>query len=506
MQLIVNGKPQREFAVQLAKDTISYWVYADVTEFKGQKLKINYNSSVNALKRIYQDDTINGADSLYKESNRPQFHFTVQRGWSNDINGPVYYNGEYHLFWQAFAFGLVFNVDYMYWGHAVSKDLLHWQELKPALYLDSLGSPWSGTVVIDKHNSAGFGANTLILFYTAFDRISKKQVQCIAYSTDNGRTFRRYKGNPVIDSNREWESNDTRDPKVFWYEATKKWVMVLFEKNGMSFFTSANMKEWQRQSHIEGLHECPDFFELPVDGDSTNKKWVLHGGSSEYFIGRFDGKTFTPETPKLSYAEGNTPGWGATLYAAQSFNEMPGNRIVQIAWGRIEQEGMPFNQMMLFPTEFSLKNTKEGIRLYLLPIKEIEQLVKQKHHWQSISAIDANKELSTIKTGELHIKMIVELKADQYLHLMYNGNELINFSTNDLLKELIAPDGENKLYEVEILIDRTSVEIFLNKGKRCIIKAIKTKNRNGVEFLSENYTPVIKQLEVNELKSIWNEQ
>jgi fructan beta-fructosidase len=143
MQLVVNGKLQREFAVQLAEDTVSYWVYADVSAFKGQKLKINYDGSPSAIKRIYQDDKINGADSLYKESNRPQFHFTVKRGWSNDINGPIYYNGEYHLFWQAFAFGLFLNVDYMYWGHAVSKDLLHWEELEPALYLDSLGSPWS---------------------------------------------------------------------------------------------------------------------------------------------------------------------------------------------------------------------------------------------------------------------------------------------------------------------------------------------------------------------------
>src|SRR5436190_19177249 len=139
MQLVVNGKLQRESAVQLAEDTVRYWVYADVSAFKGQKLKIKYDGSPSTIKRIYQDDKINGADSLYKESNRPQFHFTVKRGWSNDINGPIYYNGTYHLFWQAFSFGLFFNVDYMYWGHAISKDLLHWEELQPALYLDSLG-------------------------------------------------------------------------------------------------------------------------------------------------------------------------------------------------------------------------------------------------------------------------------------------------------------------------------------------------------------------------------
>jgi len=506
MRLMVNGKVQREFPIQLAEDTVSYWLYIDLSEFKDQKLTINYNGSAAAMKRIYQDDKINGADSLYKESNRPQFHFTVKRGWSNDINGPIYYNGEYHLFWQAFAFGLFLNVDFMYWGHAVSKDLLHWQELEPALYLDSLGSPWSGTAVIDKNNTAGFGANALVLFYTAFDRVSKKQVQCIAYSTDGGKTFKRYKGNPVIDSNREWESNETRDPKILWYEPTKQWVLVLFEKNGMSFFTSTNMKEWKRQSHIMGLHECPDFFELPVDGNAANKKWILHGGSSDYFIGSFDGKTFTPETEKLSYAEGTTPGWGATLYAAQSFSEMPDDRRVQIAWGRIKHEGMPFNQMMLFPTEFSLRTTKDGMRLCSQPIREIEYLHDCAHEWQSIAAANANKELSAIKSGQLHIKMNVILEPDKYLLLMFNGNELINFSTNDLLNELPVPGTGKSLYDIEILIDKTSAEIFLNKGERYIIKALQAKNNNGLEFLSEKYAPLLQQLEVYELKSIWDNE
>ncbi|MEJ7738017.1 MAG: glycoside hydrolase family 32 protein [Chitinophagaceae bacterium] len=505
MQLRVNGKLQREFAIQLAEDTVSYWLYVDVSEFKGEKLDINYPGSPKAIKRIYQDDKINGEDSLYKESYRPQFHFTVKRGWSNDINGPIYYNGVYHLFWQSFPFGLDFNVDYMYWGHAVSKDLLHWEELEPALYLDSLGSPWSGSTVIDKNNSAGFGANALIIFYTAFDRISKKQVQCIAYSTDNGKTFMRYKGNPIIDSNREWESNHTRDPKVLWYEPTKEWIMVLFEKNGMSFFTSTNMKQWKRQSHIEGLHECPDFFELPVDGNPGNKKWILHGGSSDYFIGSFDGKSFTPETEKVSYSEGTTPGWGPTLYAALTFEEMPDNRRVQIAWGRIKHEGMPFNQMMLFPTEFSLRTTKNGIRLCSRPIKEIEALHSLTHRWQSLSVMEANKKLSGIKSKSLHIKMNVNLERDKYLHLMYNGNELFNFSTNDLLKEISSWHEQQGIYDIEILIDRTSAEIFLNKGLRYIIKGLKPKkNDDGLEFVSEKYGPVLQHLEVHELRSIWN--
>jgi len=234
VQLDIKGNMKREFPVQIAEDSIGYWIFIDVSEFKGQKITISSPASENALKRIYQDNRINGADSLYKESNRPRFHFTVMRGWSNDINGPIYYNGQYHMFWQSFPFGLLWNTGFMYWGHAVSKDLIHWQELAPALMLDSLGSPWSGTAVIDKNNDGGWGKNALVLYYACFDRVSQKQVQCIAISTDNGKTFTRYKGNPVIDSNWELKSNDTRDPKVLWYEPSKVWVMVLFEKDGMS--------------------------------------------------------------------------------------------------------------------------------------------------------------------------------------------------------------------------------------------------------------------------------
>src|ERR1700722_9769290 len=156
LQLSVNGEMKREFPAQIAEDSIGYWIYIDVSEFKGKKVKINSLASEHALQRIYQGDQIRGADSMYKEANRPQFHFTVKRGWSNDINGPIYFNGQYHLFWQAFPFGLIWNTGFMYWGHAVSGDLVHWKELEPALMLDTLGSPWSGTAVIDKNNDGGW--------------------------------------------------------------------------------------------------------------------------------------------------------------------------------------------------------------------------------------------------------------------------------------------------------------------------------------------------------------
>jgi sucrose-6-phosphate hydrolase SacC (GH32 family) len=495
IKIYSGNKELREFPVQLAEQKVDYWIFIDVNEFKGKTITLTSYASTAALKRIYQADKIAGADSLYKESNRPQFHFTVKRGWNNDINGPIYYKGTYHLFWQAFPFGNSWYTAYMYWGHATSKDMLHWTETAPALMLDSLGSPWSGTAVIDKNNDGGWGKDAMVLYYTAFDVVSGgKQVQCIAYSTDGGKTFKRYKGNPVIDSNDEMHSNDTRDPKVFYYEPTKTWVMVLFERDGLSFYNSKDMKTWSKQSHFKGLHECPDFFEMAVDGNLANKKWVLHGGSSDYYIGTFDGKEFHPESPRLSYAKGD-------LYAAESFANMPGDRHVQMAWGRIEHPGMPFNQMMLFPTEFSLNTTKDGLRLYANPIKEIETLHTLIKEFGNATLREANTILKNIKPGPLHIKMSTETKSGQNIRLFYQGNELANFTAQDL------PNERNN---IEILIDKTVAEIFINNGEQYIVKKLGTPlNDTGLSFQvdanfqQDNPGAFIKKIMIYQMKSVW---
>ena len=495
VQLKANSVTQLEFPVQLAEDTISYWIFIDVSAYQGQTVTLTGEASTYALSRIYQADTINGADSLYKETNRPQFHFTVKRGWSNDVNGPIYFTGQYHLFWQYFPFGVEWNTGFMYWGHATSTDLLHWKDVGSALMLDSLGSPWSGTAVVDKNNDGGWGKNALVLYYGCFNRHTNKQVQCIAYSTDKGKTFKHYVGNPVIDSNDELKTTDTRDPKVFWYPPAKTWVMVLFEKDGMSFYNSADMRHWQRQSHFAGLWECPDFFELPVNGNPAVKKWVLHGGSSEYFIGSFDGKTFTPETTKLDYAEGQNAEGNDVLYAAESFENMPNGRRVQMAWGRVSHQGMPFTQMMLFPTEFALTNTAEGLRLTASPIKEIARLHKTTHSWQRLTALQANKALSNIKAGPLHVQLTLAPGQGSNLSLLYQGNPLLR----------ILPDylttGENS---IEILVDKTVAEIFINQGNRYILKTLVPKtNDKGFEVATDATAPLFKTLQVYEMQSIW---
>ena len=493
--LSMNGAVQREFPLQLAEDSADYWIFIDISEFKGQTITLSGSASQPAFNRIYQAGEIHGAATLYKEKNRPQFHFTVKRGWSNDVNGPIFYKGQYHLFWQDFPFGVVWNTGFMYWGHAVSPDMVHWRELPPAMRLDKLGSPWSGSSLVDHQNVGGWGRDALVLFYTAYDRVSEKEVQCIAYSTDNGVTFTRFEGNPVIDSNAEVGTNQTRDPKVFWYAPAQHWVMVLFEKDGMSFYTSSDLKAWTRKSHIKGLFDCPDFFELPVDGDVKHMKWVLHGGSSTYLIGSFDGNTFTPESPALHYAEGKNAKGDDLLYAAQSFAEMPDHRRVQIAWGRIEEKDMPFTQMMLFPTEFKLATTKDGLRLLATPIKEIEGLHLEEHNWSSLTSTEASQKLRSIPPGPLQVKMQVTLQHDYPLTIRYQGNDLVTINPIDL---------DNNHGTVELLIDRSVAEIFVDGGRRYITREIpSTSTDSGLELRSEATASILDHLDVYELKSMW---
>jgi fructan beta-fructosidase len=498
LEIRAGDKILRELPVQLAEDSIDYWIFVDISDFKGRQVTLEGPSTAKALQRIYQDDTINGADSLYHESHRPQYHFTVQRGWSNDINGPIWYHGQYHLFWQSFPYGLIWNTGFMNWGHAVSKDLIHWRELDPALWPDSLGSPWSGTAVVDKNNDGGWGKDALVLYYACFDRISEQEVQCIAYSTDGAKTFQHYAGNPILNTDWELGTTSTRDPKVFWYGPAKTWVMVLFEKDGMSFFNSSDMRHWKRQSHMTGLWECPDFFELPVDGDSSKKKWVLHGGSSEYMIGSFDGKEFTPETGKLRYAEGKNARGEDILYAAESFENMPDSRRVQMAWGRIVHPGMPFTQMMLFPTEFQLKTRADGIRLEAHPIREIGQLHGVAHSWANLSPAQANAELAVVKPGPLHAIIRFQLPAGNDLRIRYGGNTLL---------ELGAEELHSAGNEVELLIDQTVAEIFVNGGERYILRQLKPSiNAKGLELDGVEYGPVIDSLQVYEMKTAWQER
>jgi len=503
MRLLVNGINEREFTIRLAKDTTDYWVFLDVTAYKGKKVKLVMDDASAILTKIYQDDVIAGQDSLYRESKRPQFHFTPKRGWNNDPNGLLYYQGEYHLFFQHNPYDVLWGN--MHWGHAVSKDLLHWTELPEALYPDELGTMFSGSGVVDLNNSAGLQKGpekTLILFYTAAGGTSelskdKPFSQCIAYSNDKGRTWIKYSGNPVLPN----VVADNRDPKVFWHQASNKWVLVVYEKDGHSIYTSSNLKNWQLESHVANFFECPEFFELPVDGDVKNMRWVMYGASGTYMIGTFDGKKFIPESTKKLYTTG-------ALYAAQTFNNIPDadGRRIQIGWGRVPQPGMPFGQMMLFPTELTLKTTPDGIRLFSNPVREIELLKRTGQTWEDLTIQEANEKLGQYGAAELlRIKTKIVLD-DFWAGLDLGGNTLVKYDANfNLINEIpyFTDNPESRELSMELLIDRTSVEVFIDGGKYSYcIERKPALNTKGLVFTG-NPGLKVQNLEIQILNSTW---
>ena len=249
MTLSVKGQEPCRFVIRLAEGEPDYWVFRDVSGLKGKTVTLSYEGSEAALAKVYQDDRIAGEEEIYNEKYRPQYHFTTRRGWINDPNGMVFYKGKYHLFYQHNPAEREW--ENMHWGHAVSTDLLHWEELPVALHPDTIGTIFSGSAVIDYDNTAGYNAKdvpAMVAFYTADH--PKSQRQCMAYSLDEGLTFTKYEGNPIIDSYDKWQSHDTRDPKVFWYAPGGHWVLVLNERNGHSIYNSKNLKDWTFQSHI----------------------------------------------------------------------------------------------------------------------------------------------------------------------------------------------------------------------------------------------------------------
>lgn len=478
------GKDTITYSVmRIANGHPDYWVFKDVSAWKGKNLTLTFASKVSGIDEIYQSEEFAGEDSLYQERNRPQLHFSSRRGWNNDPNGLVYHNGEYHLYYQHNPYENQWQN--MHWGHAVSKNLLHWEELDDALYPDKLGTMYSGSAVIDKNNTAGWGRNTLVALYTASGR---KKTQNVAYSKDNGRTFMKYKGNPVLGAD--------RDPKVFWYEPRKIWVMVLYEDNFFSIYNSRDLKKWEYKSQVKGFYECPELFELPVDGNADNMKWVMYGASGTYMTGTFDGETFTPEHGKYTYS------WGSQ-YAPQTYNDTPDGRRIQIGWGRIEQRGMPFNQMMLFPTELSLRTTPEGVRLFCEPISEIEKLHTREHRWQNLTREQVNEKLNGIDSDLLHVKMDVEIEHGLRLEVFFRGNSIVHYDGNyNRFNEApyICETPGNFRFNIEILLDRTSVETWIGKGKLFISKGLEKKSQEGLRIAGD---VKVHSIEVSEMRSIW---
>jgi fructan beta-fructosidase len=484
----LSGPDTLTYAVmRLADGQPTYWVFKDVARWKGKKLKLVFSRKVSGVSMIYQSDRFAGEDSLYREVNRPQFHFTTRRGWNNDPNGLVYFDGEYHLFYQHNPYETQW--ENMHWGHAVSPDLLHWTELDDALYPDRLGTMFSGSVVVDRNNSAGWRRNALVAAYTA-DK-EGREVQCIAYSNDRGRTFTKYERNPV--------AGETRDPYVFWYEPRKEWVMALYKIAGVSFLTSKDLKSWKEESHVNGFYECPNMFELPVDGNPQKSLWVVYGGSGTYMLGDFDGRTYIPRYGKYRTTYG-------AQYASQTYNNTPDGKRIQIGWGQIEQPGMPFNQMMLLPTELTLRTTNEGIRMFSEPIDAIKRLHVKEYDLSGLSAAEANEKLKGISHDLLHLVARLESLDGSRISMEYRGNRYMTVDADEINGvQVPLKNPASLVFDVEMLIDRTSLEAFYQHGRAVFVNALKPPvNGTGLQIVGDPGSIRIHELKIYELRSIWS--
>ncbi|MDX1969154.1 MAG: glycoside hydrolase family 32 protein [Planctomycetaceae bacterium] len=461
----VDGAIVRAFDIELADAKPDWWAFLEIAPFAGKTLVIavdQLRDDSQALQQIQQSDAVLD-DAHYSEPLRPQFHFSAKRGWLNDPNGLVHFQGEWHLFFQHNPYG--WGWGNMHWGHAVSRDLLHWEELGEALYPDEFGTMFSGSAVVDWRNTSGFQAGReppLVLIYTAaggagIQSQGKPFTQCLAYSNDSGRTWTKYAGNPVLPQ----ITGGNRDPKVFWHEPTQRWVMPLYvqrgDKHTIEFFASSNLKEWKFLSAIEGFYECPDFFELPMNGDQSQRKWVLLAASSEYMVGAFDGVTFQPETPKL-------PGHrGKGFYAAQTYSDAPQDRRVQFGWLQAPAPGMSFNQCLSTPLELSLRSTREGPRLRYQPVQELESLQVSQRPLTSSGPAARHDDLGELLRIDAEIRSAPAGQAQ----IRVRGAEIVFDAAQQELSvngHRVAAPSVDGLQSLTILVDRTTLEIFASDG------------------------------------------
>jgi fructan beta-fructosidase len=505
--LLVDGKVAVRNDIELANAEPDWWTPMDVSAWRGRKVTLEVDrlpGDSAALNAIEQSDVLKGGENLYREPLRGQFHFSSQRGWNNDPNGLVLFHGEYHLFFQHNPYG--WGWGNMHWGHAISRDLVHWRELGDTLTPDEFGPMFSGSAVVDWKNTSGFGSPgkpPMVLIYTA---AGNPTVQCLASSTD-GRRFTKYAANPIL----KQITGGNRDPKVIWHEPTKRWVMTLYVETNkvhtIYFLNSPDLKDWTVMSHIDGLFECPDFFELPVDGDATKKKWVLTAASSEYIVGAFDGTTFAPDTKKL-------PGHrGKGFYAAQTFSDIPeqDGRRIQVGWFQTETKGMPFNQSMTVPLELKLTATSDGPRLTFTPIRELEALRAKSHRLNGTRlAPGAANPLADIQPELVELRAEFEPEETVEVAFTVRGATIVYDAKKQELSvnkhRVPAPLRAGK-QRLTIYCDRTGLEIFASDGLTYVPMPFQPKaGDRALAIDAKNGAVKFGSIQVHELKSAWNVQ
>lgn len=511
IDIFSHGKRVRQFQLELSANlTPDYWVFLDVSPWLNEEITIEVTPPLDdpagLAGCLLQSEELVDAENLYHEPLRPQVHFTSKRGWNNDPNGLVYYQGQYHMFYQHNPFGIHWGN--MHWGHAVSPDLIHWTELPEALYQDESGMMFSGSGVVDHHNTTGFGQSgevPLVVMYTAAGGQtpwSRAQpfTQGLAYSLDGGKTLIPYSGNPVLGH----MQGGNRDPKVIWHAPTNRWVMALYLDPGYGLFASPDLKQWEKlcDFDIPDCTECPDIFELPVNGNPQDTRWILYGANNCYLVGRFDGKRFIQEeavTHMTAHADN---------YAAQTFDNTPDGRRIQVGWLRFfEKLGMPFSQQMTFPVEFTLRTTADGLRLWVVPVRELDQLRRGRQAWSNVRLEPGRDLLVETGSAPVEIRVVLRPAGAARCGLKIRGIPLEydtarqELSCAERTARIPLEDGKLTL---QLLVDRISLEIFANCGSLSMpLGVVFPAGEQFLEVITQGGTTELEQVEVVELASIW---
>jgi fructan beta-fructosidase len=488
-----------------------------------------------------------GQPNAYNQPYRPQYHFSPREHWTNDPNGLVYFNGEYHLFYQYNPFGDVWG--HMSWGHAVSRDLMHWQELSVALPEENAVMIFTGSTVVDTHNTSGFCVDRkpcMVAVYTGHTPRTPArpavQTQNVAYSNDRGRTWTKYSGNPVLNLNLA----DFRDPHVFWAEEARRWVMAVALPNDhkVLFYGSSDLKAWQRLSEfgpagaIGGQWECPTLTEVQVAG-ASQKRWVLkvglnpgglQGGSGEqYFVGNFDGSRFTNDNPSSTMLWTD---YGKDCYCALTFNGMPrGEPPVMIGWMSNWQYAaktptQPWRGQMTIPRRLQLRRLPEGLRLVQEPVGAIQGLRRGHFAWSGQKVEELNlalKEKARWNSFELRSTFLpgadgavawrLLAGGGKYTTVGYANGELfvdrtqsgVTDFSQDFPARTLAPLAiGNAPLELTILVDRSTVEVFAQGGQVAMTNLVyPPAGAQGMELSADGVKAGRIRVEAWELKSVW---
>ena len=535
--VVVDNQGVKGMNVRMAREKVDYYVPLDLTGFEGKDLAIdvqNVPQSSLCWKEIKLSDTF---DLTNRESYRPVYHHTPPYGWMNDPNGMFYKDGVYHLYYQFNPYGSTWGN--MHWGHSTSTDLVSWKHEDIALAPDAWGSIFSGSCVVDHDNTAGFGAGAVIAIYTSAKPTpwGDCQTQSLAYSLDNGYTFTKYAHNPVLTST----ERDFRDPKVFWYAPDKHWVMLLAVGQEMEIHTSADLKEWKKESTFgakQGAHggvwECPDLVELPVEG-TGRKRWVLicnlnpcgpfGGSAAQYFVGSFDGKTFVNESPAVT----KWLDWGKDNYATVTWSDAPQERCIALGWMSNWQY-----QAILPTKQYRGENTiardltlyDQGGELYLKssPSPEIKKIRKEKVSMHSFNVSDTYDiaELLKDNSGTYELEMTIKnISAGKVKFCLSNekGNKVDMYydmkrklfvmdrslsGKVDFSKEFpavtVAPIAETKEIQIRLFVDKSSIEAFGEEGKFVMTNLVfPDAPYNRISFQSEDGSYKVSSLKLYKL-------